>query len=335
MNSQLRTSLAALLVLTGACGDSGSGDTADTAAVDVTPADTGDAVDDTTPVDSTPADTTVADTTVADTTVAAAPATLGGDRPASVYYPADYGGGRTWPLVILLHGYGASGLIEDYYLGFHAAATAAGYVAVVPEGTVDGSGKQFWNADPSWCCNFGQSAVDDEGYLLGLVADAAAQLPVDPARVYLFGHSNGGFMAHRVACDHADVVAGVASLAGSLALAPADCAPSGPVTVLQIHGTLDDTIRYSGEVGKYPGAVEIATRWAGHDGCDADPTLGAAADYDDAVAGDEATPETWGGCDAGAAVGLWTLTGGGHIPTVTEAFLPAVFAFFEAHQRTR
>ena len=334
MNIQLRTSLVALLLFTGACGDGGGGGTADTAAADVTPADTGAAADDTGAVDTGPVDTTAADTTVADTT-AATPATLGGDRPATVYYPADYGGGRTWPLVILLHGYSASGVIQDFYLGFHAAATAAGYVTVVPEGTVDGSGNQFWNADPSWCCNFGDSAVDDEAYLLGLVAEATAQLPIDPARVYLVGHSNGGFMAHRMACDHADVVAGVASLAGGLAISPADCAPSGPVTVLQIHGTLDDTIRFSGEAGKYPGAIEIATRWAGHDGCDAEGTLGAVADYDDAVAGDEATQQTWGGCDAGVAVGLWTLTGSGHIPTVTEAFLPAVFAFFEAHQRTR
>lgn len=108
-----------------------------------------------------------------------------------------------------------------------------------------------------------------------------------------------------------------------------------PVTALQIHGTADDTILYDGAPGKYPSAPDAIGRWVDHDGCDLQGTVGDAADYDDAVAGDDASPETWGGCDAGAAVALWTLAGSGHIPTFTDAFLPAVFAFFDAHQRTR
>ena len=41
-----------------------------------------------------------------------------------------------------------------------------------------------------------------------------AHYNVDPGRVCLIGHSNGGFMSHRFACDRADLVAAIVSLAG-------------------------------------------------------------------------------------------------------------------------
>jgi len=39
------------------------------------------------------------------------------------------------------------------------------------------------------------------------------------------------------------------SIAGSLPNAVGDCVPSAPVTVLQIHGTADDTVPYAGVAG--------------------------------------------------------------------------------------
>jgi polyhydroxybutyrate depolymerase len=49
-------------------------------------------------------------------------------------------------------------------------------------------------------------------------------------------------MAYRMACDHADQVAAIVSLAGAMYEDTARCTPSEPVGVLQIHGTADDTI---------------------------------------------------------------------------------------------
>ena len=45
-----------------------------------------------------------------------------------------------------------------------------------------------------------------------------------------------------MACAHADQVAAIVSLAAATFVKPADCAPSAPVAVLEIHGTADDTI---------------------------------------------------------------------------------------------
>ena len=61
--------------------------------------------------------------------------------------------------------------------------------------------------------NIGQ---DDTSYIAGLIKETASQINIDKSRVFLFGHSNGGFMAHKLACDHSEMIAGIISLAGAM-----------------------------------------------------------------------------------------------------------------------
>ncbi len=68
----------------------------------------------------------------------------------------------------------------------------------------------------------------------------------DSERVYLVGHSNGGFMSYRMACDQSELITGIVSFAGSTWWNENDCAASDSVAVLQIHGTWDTSIRYDG-----------------------------------------------------------------------------------------
>ena len=42
------------------------------------------------------------------------------------------------------------------------------------------------------------------GRAAGLVDEIASVYPVDKKRVFLVGHSNGGFMSHRMACDKSE-----------------------------------------------------------------------------------------------------------------------------------
>ena len=48
-----------------------------------------------------------------------------------------------------------------------------------------------------------------------VVADVQRRYSVDPQRVYATGMSNGGMLAHRLACEAADVFAGIAAVAGT------------------------------------------------------------------------------------------------------------------------
>ncbi len=289
-------------------------------------------------LDAAAADAATADIASADASActpvarSTAPTTLGGNRPASVFLPDGWDGCKQWPLIVLLHGYGATGVIQNIYLGIGARVTSHGFVLVLPEGTKSKSGKQFWDATNA-CCNFEDGPVDDVAYLRGLIETATKQLAIDPARVFLIGHSNGGFMAYRMACEAADLVAGVASLAGAVNAAAVSCKPTRPVNVLQMHGTDDATISYKGTVA-YPGAEAAEQRWIGLNGCTAAPVALPAVDFDGKPAGKETVQRNVSGCAEGTQVGLWTMTGSGHIPAVNAAFKDALLAHVLAWKRT-
>jgi polyhydroxybutyrate depolymerase len=266
---------------------------------------------------------------------------VGGDRPVVVQIPPAYDATRPAPLLIVLHGYTASGTLTDAYLAIGPVAASNGILYAYPDGTLDPDVNRFWNASDA-CCDFHGSNVDDSAYLAGLVAEIGDRLAVDASRVYFVGHSNGGFMSYRMACEHADLVAAVASLAGSTPT-DADCQPGEPVAVLQIHGTADDTVNYEGGAirgVRYPGAAETARTWAAHGGCDEraalEPTL---LDLDAGIAGPDGTPgetrvETYAsGCRAGGHAELWTIDGGGHSPELTADFAELVVEFLLAHPK--
>lgn len=260
--------------------------------------------------------------------------TVGGNRPVEVIVPSSYDEAVATPLVILLHGYSADGPVQNLYFGFTEMAEERGFLYAYPNGTLDRTGENFWNATPA-CCNFGNEPVDDSAYLIGLVDEISSKWNVDPKRVYFVGHSNGGFMSHRMACDHADKVAAIVSLAGANFLDPADCTASEPVSVVQIHGTADDTIAYEGgstlggAATTYPSAAESVAAWATVDGCVGEPVEAGTKD----VSTQTTNVLRYEGCAAGTDVELWTIEGGGHIPAFSFGFGPAVFDFLEAHPK--
>lgn len=256
------------------------------------------------------------------------------DRRAEFVSPPAHDGVTPLPLMILLHGYGASGGAQDLY--FHASATARerGYYLILPDGTIDADGSHFWNATPA-CCNFGGSTVDDVAYLTSLLDEAEALVPVDTTRVYLYGHSNGGFMSYRMACELSERITAIASLAGGDFIADTDCVPTRAVSVLQVHGTNDETVPYAGMAGGYPSARDAVLRWAGRAGCD--PTMstpGTALDLVTSLPGAETTVEQWTmGCDPGLDAELWTITDGSHIPSFNDNWPPAVADWLLRHRR--
>ena len=142
------------------------------------------------------------------------PTTVGGDRPAKVFIPEDYDAAKSYPLVILLHGFGATGAAEDLVFRLGRQVTDKQFLFVLPDGTKNSNGARFWNATDACCAATpAERQVDDVAYLRGLVSEMEAHFSVDAKRVYFVGHSNGGFMSFRMACDASDIVTAIASLA--------------------------------------------------------------------------------------------------------------------------
>src|SRR5262245_47511466 len=194
-------------------------------------------------------------------------------RPFTLYTPSSYRDDGPMPLVILLHGLGRSGELVEAYFQLQPLAESRGFLYVHPDGTPHPAGDRFWDATDA-CCALGSTA-DDVTYLTSIIDQVSAARNVDPSRVYVMGHSNGGFMSYRMACDAAERVAAIASIAGATWADTSKCNPSEPVSVRQVHGTADVAVNYAGATppntgaypGAYPGAATSVATWAGYDGC--------------------------------------------------------------------
>jgi polyhydroxybutyrate depolymerase len=252
------------------------------------------------------------------------------DRQVTLHVPASYDAAKPVPLVMLLHGYTASGALQEAYLKFAPESDRLGFLYAYPDGKVDQRHSRFWNATDA-CCDLYRTGVDDSGYLSEVIKRIEATYRVDTRRVYLVGHSNGAFMAFRMACDHADQITAVATLNGAMWRDASRCRPSAPVSVLDIRGTKDTTIRYAG--GKildnaYPSATTTEADWVALDRCADTPATAPKLDLVTDLPDAETTVRRYtSGCAGGSTVETWTIAGGGHVPSFNASFAPDVMRF--------
>jgi polyhydroxybutyrate depolymerase len=237
-----------------------------------------------------------------------------------VQIPLDYTTKNRYPLIIALHGLGGDGYGLSKYLGLDSRVDNKQYVLVEPDGTKNANGQNFWNATPA-CCAASRAdlQMDDVAYIRSLIDEAVSRYSIDTRRIGLIGHSNGGFMALRMACEASDLVTSVVSLAGSTFADGASCSPATrPVSVLALHGDVDTRIRYDGGQSgpfTYLGAKETINRFAAHTGCNSgNPIRAPNLDMVENIAGAETSVLYYSGCREGVDVALWTIKGAGHGP---------------------
>jgi len=258
-----------------------------------------------------------------------------GELPLTV--PSSYSRDSAWPLIVLLHTYGRTGAIQEEYMGLAKLADSYGFIMVAPDGTPSSANNNplFWNASRA-CCNFDGRELDDSAYLANLIDEVKSGYRIDPKRVYLIGHSNGAFMAHRMAHDHPAGIAAIASLAGADQSVERPT-PSDPVHVLQIHGDADTAIAYEGgEINGvvYPSAKQSVERWAERNGCATAGVDSGRLDLDRSVAGMESIVTRYTtGCKPGGSTELWTIGGGAHIPELSQHFTKLVVEWLLAHPK--
>lgn len=135
-------------------------------------------------------------------------------------------------LVLDVHGMTMSARMEDANTGMRALGIEHGYVIVQP------------NANPAPPAASWTPGVDD-AKVFAFLELALAAFAIDRDRVHMTGFSQGGMMTSRFLCDHADVFASVAPMAGTGCAFLGAAKPSREVHVLYAHGARDAIVAYA------------------------------------------------------------------------------------------
>jgi polyhydroxybutyrate depolymerase len=247
---------------------------------------------------------------------------VGGDRPVTVNLPDSLA--NPAPLLILLHSASTSGAHQENYMHLGPVAKRNGIIYIAPDGTVNPEGKRFWNASKS-CCNRYKQEVDDVAYINSLIDEISAKTPVDPKRIYLIGHSNGAFMSFAFACK-TNKVAAIVAIAGAMDT-NAVCTPATPVSLLNIHGTADKTIKVNGGVmnsSPYTSAAKTVSTIASVNKCSNLATT--KKDFEPTIKGTETTVINYT-CDTHTHLQFWKIANGSHSPKLPKDFAEQVVSF--------
>ena len=130
--------------------------------------------------------------------------------------PDHYRADSAYPLVIMLHGFGAN--MQDL-AGLAPAINATGYVYACPNAPIPfqlGPGHTGFG----WMTPRGQGAPDEAAKSEALLSDffdtVSQDFNVAPGRAVLMGFSQGGGMTYRCGLGRADRFAGLAALSATL-----------------------------------------------------------------------------------------------------------------------
>ncbi|MEV8512186.1 PHB depolymerase family esterase [Dactylosporangium sp. NPDC051484] len=168
--------------------------------------------------------------------------TVGGKkRTFRLYRPAKLSMSKPVPLVVMLHGAFGDGRQAEMAYGWNAMADRQGFVVAYPDGLL-----RTWVVSDDCCGPGAHDGVNDVAFIDAMVTTVSDALPVDPARIYATGMSNGGMLAYRLACETTRFAA-IGVVAGKLL---GQCPSPRPISVIHVHGTGDDVVPYDGRPGK-------------------------------------------------------------------------------------
>ncbi|MEP6481910.1 MAG: PHB depolymerase family esterase [Rhodoglobus sp.] len=233
------------------------------------------------------------------------------------------------PLVIMLHGGFGSGKQAEESYGWDALAASDGFIVAYPDG-ID----HAWNAGGGCCGKSGRSDTNDVAFIESVVKDISVSNRIDPKRTFATGMSNGALLSYRLACD-TSLFTAIAPVAGTVV---GDCASPKPISVLEIHGLADQSVRMDGMPGAGIASVngmpvdDVNALWRTTDNCAA-PDVTTAAPVTTSIAA----------CANGRTVELITVDGAGHqwpgsdpvragaeTPSTALDATKTIWAFFEA-----
>ena len=189
----------------------------------------------------------------------------GQERQYLEYVPSTYSEAYPAPVLFMLHGLGDQA--DNFFQATQImnVAEQKGWIVICPQALpfnleIQGFGSQSfgncWNSGVTVTISismYGMSFdydvpvnqdVDDEGFLMATLQTLDEEYNLCPDSLFFAGFSMGGFMSHRMAINHGDIINGIAAVSGLVGTDMVSFTPVDNVNVLQIFGTADEMIAY-------------------------------------------------------------------------------------------
>ena len=189
----------------------------------------------------------------------------GQERQYLEYVPTSYSEAEAAPVLFMLHGMGDD--INNFFQAtqIRNVAEEQGWIIICPQAldftyAIPGLGSQdfgtCWNVGSTVSVSFEMYGfplnfdvtvnenVDDEGFLMAALEATKAEYNIDQDKVFFAGFSLGGFMSHRMAIQHGDIINSIAAVSGVIGNDLTTLTPVDNVNVLQFFGTNDEMITY-------------------------------------------------------------------------------------------
>ncbi|WP_067540892.1 alpha/beta hydrolase family esterase [Nocardia crassostreae] len=127
-------------------------------------------------------------------------------RPYRLFVPPGLSGPA--PLIVALHGGQNNPANFETQSGWTGFSSANKVIVAYPRGSKN-------EGTDKWAWEFARNVGPDVPFLRDVVGDVAGAYCVAPERIHFAGHSNGGQMTSRMACDASDLIASAAAWAGA------------------------------------------------------------------------------------------------------------------------
>jgi polyhydroxybutyrate depolymerase len=243
------------------------------------------------------------------------------NRTFKLYLPSSYHGESKLPLVIALHGRGATGesMILITRKGFNILADRDRFIVMYPDAV-----ELNWNdgrSDEEAGDRAHRENIDDVGFISVLIDLMINDYNADPKRIYVTGISNGAIMSYRLACELAVKIAAIAPVDGNIPYTLVkECRENRPVSVLAINNMNDPVVPFEGgeiythfrvKLGKVLSTDNSVYFWVKRNGCSPEPSLKELDDRDPND-GTRVSVKTYQNGSEGTEVILYAIEGGGH-----------------------
>ncbi|MET0462243.1 MAG: PHB depolymerase family esterase [Chitinophagaceae bacterium] len=231
-------------------------------------------------------------------------------RTYTINLPPNYYESGDFSLVIAMHGGGGSGEQFESTSLLTTKADASGFIVVYPDGVKSDGILQArtWNA--GGCCDYAMvKNINDVNFIRQLIIKLTGSYKINPKRVYATGHSNGGMLSYRLACEMADKIAAIA-VSGCSMMVNQPCNASRPVPILHMHSALDTNVPVAGGFVTGPSGAyfhpldSVFNVWSQKNACSNPNQV--------AISNAKYTLRKWIGCNNSATIEYYLTKDGGH-----------------------